>query len=370
MKITPYSYVLALLGLGGFFQQCTSSESADKPNKKMTAEPTASAPAYQVGTVSRQRVSASVQLPGQFRAYQEVSIYPRANGFVERVLVDRGSAVRRGQVLMILDAPETEERLVAARSNTLKAEVMLTASREHYRRLRASNKIPGSVSALDLETAQARLRSDSASVLGERANYRALTKLRDYLTVRAPFDGIITERNVHPGALVGSGAKMEGPMLVLQQQNRLRLVADIPETYSVGLREGSTVRFTVAAMPSREFTGKINRRSGSMNQQFRSETVEIDVANPTRTLHPGMFAELTLPTTGTPGALAVPTTAVVTSTERQYVIRVTDGRAQYVPVRRGQKAGALTEVFGNLRADDRIIVNARDDIKEGIAVRL
>lgn len=367
MKITGSS-VLALLGLGVLLQNCSLSESSDKP-KKSTNQAVASTPTYQLGTVSRQRVNESVQLPGEFRAYQEVSIYPRANGFVERVLVDRGTAVRRGQVLMVLDAPETEERLVAARSNTLKAEAMLTASREHYRRLRASNKIPGSVSALDLETAQARLRSDSASVLGEQANYRALTKLRDYLIVRAPFDGIITERNVHPGALVGSGAKQEGPMLVLQQQNRLRLVADVPETYSVGLREGSAVRFTVNAMPSRTFTGKISRRSGSMNQQFRSETVEIDVPNPDRTLRPGMFAEIIMPTTGTPGALAVPTTAVVTSTEQQYVIRVANGRAQYVPVRKGQKAGSMTEVFGDLRPDDQIVVNARDDIKEGIALR-
>ncbi|NID13604.1 efflux RND transporter periplasmic adaptor subunit [Fibrivirga algicola] len=368
MKITGYSRIMTLLGLGVLFQSCNGSSESKKP-KRTKAQATLSAPAYQLAPVSRQRVSESVQLPGEFRAYQEVSIFPRASGFVERVLVDRGTAVRRGQVLMVLDAPETEERLVAARSNTLKAEAMLTASREHYRRLLASNKIPGSVSALDLETAQARLRADSASVLGERASYRALTKLRDYLKVRAPFDGIITERNVHPGALVGSGAKQEGPMLVLQQQNRLRLVADVPETYSVGLREGSPIRFTVSAMPGRAFTGKISRRSGSMNQQFRSETVEIDVPNGDRTLRPGMFTEITLPTTGTPGALAVPTTAVVTSTERQYVIRVADGRAQYVPVRKGQKAGGMTEVFGALRPTDQIVVNARDDIKEGVALR-
>lgn len=365
---TNTHHLLLLLLCAGTFAGCSSSESADTGRSKTNRrQPTR--PAYQIGAVSRQQVGQTIQLPGEFRAYQEVSIYPKADGFVEKVLVDRGTAVRRGQVLMVLDAPETEERLVAARSNTLKAEALLIASREHYRRLRASAKVAGSVSALDLETAYAKLRADSASLLGEQANVRALAKLRSYLTVRAPFDGYITERNVHPGALVGAGAKMERPMLVLQQQSRLRLVADIPEAYSAGLPQGKTVAFTVSALPGKTFTGNISRRSGSMNQQFRSETIEIDVNNANRTLKPGMFAEISLSANGTPGALAVPKTAVIASTERQYVIKVQDGKAQYIEVRKGQQSGDMQEVFGNLRANDPIIVNAREDIKEGGAVR-
>jgi len=367
MKTIPHS-LFALLLVSGLISGCSSSESADTKQKKPVLNQRPK-PSYRIGTVSQKPVGQSVQLPGEFHAYQEVTIYPRATGFVERVLVDRGSAVRKGQVLMVLDAPETEERLAAARSNTLKTQALLVASREHYRRLLASNKVPGSVSALDLETARARVQADSASVLGEQANYRAMAKLKSYLTVRAPFDGYITERNVHPGTLVGSGAKQDAPMLVLQQQNRLRLVVDIPEAHSMSLRPGSTIDFAVGAMPGKEFKGKISRRSGSMNQQFRSETVEIDVENPSRTLKPGMFAEIVLSDEGTPGALAVPTSAVIASTERQYVIKVEGGRARYVDIRRGQRSGEMTEVFGNLRADDQIVVNAREDIKEGIVLR-
>ncbi|WP_428657720.1 efflux RND transporter periplasmic adaptor subunit [Runella sp.] len=324
---------------------------------------------YQIGKASTEKVGQVVRLPGEFKAFQEVYIYPKADGFVEQVLVDRGSFVRKGQVVMILDSPESEERLAAARSNTLKANAMLTASKEHYRRLKASNKVPGSVSALDLETANARMMADSASMLGEEANFRALTKIKSYLTVRAPFDGVITERNVHPGALVGSGAKMERPMMVLQQQNRLRLVLDIPETYSMSLNQGNAVAFTVGAMPGQLFQGKISRRSGNMNEQFRSETVEIDVQNVSGKFKPGMFAEIILDAKGTPGALAVPVSSVVASTERQYVIRVQDGRAQYVDVRRGQQSGEMTEVFGNLKANDQIVINAREDLKEGMKIQ-
>lgn len=355
---------VALVGWGTL-AGCQSSE----PETRKKANPIPAQPSYQIGTASRQTVGHSVQLPGEFRAYQEISIYPRANGFVEKVLVDRGSSVRRGQVLMVLDAPEVQEQIVAARSNVLRAEALLVASRDHYRRLVASSRVPGSVSALDLETAEARMRADSASVMGERASYRAMSKNEAYLTVRAPFDGVITERNVHPGALVGSGVDQNRPMLILQQQNRLRLVVDVPEAYTRSLQSGQTVGFTVSSFPGQRFEGKISRRSGSMNQQFRSETVEIDVPNAKRTLMPGMFAEISLASEGSTGALAVPSSAVITSTERQYVIKVEDGRARFVDIRRGQKSNELTEVFGNLRPQDQIIINAREDIKEGTSVR-
>ncbi|MGM9511896.1 efflux RND transporter periplasmic adaptor subunit [Larkinella sp. GY13] len=368
MKIIEYSRLLALLGLCTL-SSCNSSDSGQTVlKKKSTTKPVAETQ-YRIGAVSRQPVGQTVQLPGEFHPYQEVTIYPRATGFVDRVLVDRGSAVRKGQVLMTIDAPETEERLAATRSNSLKAQALLVASREHYRRLLASNKVPGSVSALDLETALARVQADSASLLGEEANYRAMAKLKSYLTVTAPFDGFITERNVHPGALVGTGARQDRPMLVLQQQNRLRLVFDVPETYSSQLRKGEALAFTVSAMPGKVFKGKISRRSGTMNQQFRSETVEIDVDNQNRQLQPGMFADISLSATGTPGALAVPTSAVIASTEGQYVIKVEDGRAKRVAIRRGQKSGDMIEIFGDLRDNDKVIFNARETIKEGTAIQ-
>ncbi|MFN8344064.1 MAG: efflux RND transporter periplasmic adaptor subunit [Spirosomataceae bacterium] len=366
MKAILYNSIWLLMAYS-ILIRCSSSD-ANAPKHK-TAKSVTLKPKYQLGKVSLQNVGQTVQLPGEFKAFLEVTIYPKAEGFVEQVLVDRGSVVRKGQVLMVLDSPESEERLAAARSAALKAGALLTASREHYRRLKASSKVPGSVSDLDLETAHARMMADSASLLGEEANFRALTKIRSYLRVQAPFDGVITERNVHPGALVGSGTKSERPMMVLQQQNRLRLVLDIPETYSLSLKGRSTVSYTVGAIPEKVFQGKISRRSGNMNDQFRSETVEIDVPNPARQFKPGMFAEVLLKAEGTPGAVTVPASAVVASTERRYVIRVNEGRAQFVDVRPGQKSGDKTEVFGALKADDTIVVNAREDLKEGTEIQ-
>ncbi|OJV19751.1 MAG: hypothetical protein BGO21_22075 [Dyadobacter sp. 50-39] len=368
MKTIHYNYLLLLLSLC-IFSGCSSSESADTKSKKMTGQKHAAN--FKFVQVSASKVGQEIQLPGEFLAFQQVSIYPKADGFVQKVLVDRGSFVHRGQVLMVLEAPETEQQLVAARSNYLKAQAMLVASKEHYRRLKASSKITGSVSALDLESAQARMMADSAAAMGEAANFEALTQIKSYLTVRAPFDGVITERNVHPGALVGSGVSMSGPMLMLQQQNRLRLVVDIPESYSLGLRQGKQVTFQVNAMPGKLFNGAISRRSGNMSQKFRSETVEIDVNNSSGNIRPGMFAEIMLSPEGTRGALTVPRTAVISSTERQYVIRVNaSGAAEFVEVRQGQQSSTMSEVFGNLRVGDKVVVNPRDDLREGTQIAM
>lgn len=364
MKTNPYNSVLGIAVCLSLFSACSSSESGTKGVKKSKEQ---KAVAFEIGEVAAGHVGQEIQLPAEFMAFQEVSIYPKADGFVKNVLVDRGSAVRKGDVLMILEAPETEQQLVAARSNYLKAQAMLVASKEHYRRLKASTRITGSVSALDLESAHAKMMADSASAMGEQANFAALTQIKGYLTVRAPFDGIITERNVHPGALVGAGLKQSGPMLNLQQQDRLRLVVDVPENYSLGLKKGKAVTYHVNAMPGENFKGTISRRSGNMNLKFRSETVEIDVNNSARRIKPGMFAEVSLVPDATEGALTVPSSAVVASTERQYVIRIDSlGNSEFVDVRTGQRSSNITEVFGNLQKGDKIVVNARNDLRQGV----
>ncbi|WP_345243728.1 efflux RND transporter periplasmic adaptor subunit [Nibrella saemangeumensis] len=307
MKIT-FALAVALIS-GALLTGCQSAEK-EKPRQKRPRRAAAVQQAVPVNKVtpsgehSQQALAPVIQLPAEFRPYQEVNLFPKANGFITKVLVDRGSVVRKGQVLMVLEAPEIEEQLVAARSNYLKAKAVLAASHDYYHRLQTSSKVPGSVAPLDLEAARSRVAADSAAMIGENANYQALQKMKAYQVMRAPFNGVITERNVHPGALVGPGSKQEQPMLVLQDHYRLRLVVDVPETYSMRLREGSTVAFTVNAVPGKAFQGQVSRRSGRMNQQFRSETIEIDVPNPNRQFKPGMFAEIVLRSDEAPEAVA------------------------------------------------------------------
>ncbi|MDJ1493003.1 efflux RND transporter periplasmic adaptor subunit [Cytophagaceae bacterium DM2B3-1] len=359
-KMLVYVYTLGLVALGA----CQSKEQEKKTEEKKAIR------TFHLTSVEQKGIAQDIHLPGEFKPFQEVSMYAKVSGFVEKVLVDRGSAVRRNQVLLTIEAPETEEQLVAARSKLMQAEAVFVGSKDNYQRMVNSNQLAGSVAALDLKLAYSRMISDSAAVVGERANLRSLEKIKSYLIVRAPFDGVITQRNVHPGTLVGPGEGADGAMLVLQQQTKLRLVVDVPETYSAQIRPGDLMMYYVNALPGRAFKGKVSRTSGSLNQRFRSETVEIDVDNIGQQFKPGMFAEITLTAQGTPGAFMVPSSAIVTSTGGKYIIRVEDQKAHILHIQEGNKAGSQIEIFGNLAPNDRILVNPGEDIKDGDQINI
>lgn len=358
-KILNITAVFATL----IFASCGNNE--EKP--KTTAP--AAGPGYKVMLLQPHQISGDVQLPGVMQPFEFVQIYPKISGFVKNVNVDRGSVVKKGQLLLTLEAPEVEQQVAAAKLKFTQAEAVYITSKDRYRRLLETSHTPGTVSPYDLEAAASRMQGDSATAQGEYANYQAQQTMRGYLTVTAPFDGVITERNVHPGALAGPGAQNAKPMLVLQQLSKLRLVVDIPEQYAAQVKNGDKVHYKTNALPGQDFTGTVSRSSGSLNNSFRSETIEIDVLNPGNTFKPGMYAEVVLPTSGSANAYVVPKSAVVTTTERKYVIAVENNVAKWVDVSVGNQGTDSTEVFGNLHTGDRVITNASYQVTEGTAVK-
>jgi RND family efflux transporter MFP subunit len=212
---------------------------------------------FQAMTLHKSQLKGQVKLPGVMQPFQFVQLYPRVNGFVKQVLVDRGSIVHHGQVLITLEAPEIEQEVAAARLKYTQAEENYKTSTDRYQRLLETSQTPGTVSAYDLKAAQDKMQGDSATVQGEIASYKALVTMKSYLVVTAPFDGVITERNLHPGALVGPNAQNSRPMLILQEQAKLRLEVDVPEQYTVQVSDGDEVHFHANALPGYEFTGKI-----------------------------------------------------------------------------------------------------------------
>jgi RND family efflux transporter MFP subunit len=173
---------------------------------------------------------------------------------------------------------------------------------------------------------------------------------------------------VHPGALVDATNKSE-PMLELKQVDHLRLQVDIPETIAATLRKNDTLTFYVAALPGRRLTAPVARISDNINMQYRTERVEADIYNRDETLSPGMYADVVFHSRGNRGALAVPPSAVVTSTEAKYVIAVRNGRTVKVNVTTGNENSRLVEVVGDLKAGDTVIAPANDEIREGIEVQ-
>src|SRR5215208_6398591 len=194
-----------------------------------------------VAVVSK-AVERQVKLPAEFQPYLPVPLYAKVSGFVQRVPVDRGSTVKQGQVLATHDAPEMQAQIAEAESKAqavelqrTEAEAKLAGAQSTYERLRAASATPGVVAENDVtvaqktaEAAQALVRSYDDSIKAAQAQVQSVKDLQQYLTLKAPFDGVITERNVHPGALVGQGNSAT-PLLKLHQVSRLRLVVAVPE---------------------------------------------------------------------------------------------------------------------------------------------
>lgn len=328
--------------------------------------------ANQIATVKIERgsVKSVIKMPGQLKPFEVVDIYPKVNGFVKNMYVDRGSEVHTGQILMTLEAPEIDEQYEAAVGKLLQAQQTLEGSRDRYYRLKAASKTPGAVSELDLVNAQAKFQGDSAFEESEKANVSAVQALKDYLIVRAPFDGIITERNVHPGTLTGPNFKQEDkPLLNLQDDKRLRLEIFIPEEYSEKIdRSDKQVVFTTDALPGDTFKADIARSANSLNNEYRSEAIEADVFNKNDTFKPGMYVEAMLKVKSEVQSFVVPSSAIVTSTERKYVVAVQNGKAKFINISEGISSGGKTEVFGAFKGDENIVKNATDEIKEGDVV--
>ncbi|MES2331274.1 MAG: efflux RND transporter periplasmic adaptor subunit [Bacteroidota bacterium] len=348
-------YCIAFLIVFVFFTSC-----ADKAEKKKEKPAVASA-TYQTAVVESGGVSTIIKLPAQLVAFQEVSIFPKVNGYVKTVSVDVGSRVSKGAALMSLEAPELEQSVLQAKEKYARTRTDYTLGKDHYMRLLEASKTAGAISPMDLATARSKTEADSMISNAEKANWQMQQTMMGYLRVTAPFSGVITERNVHPGALVSSASK-DKPMLELKQTDHLRLQIDVPEALAANLKNKDTVSFYVSALQGKRLTGFISRRSMNINAQYRSERMEIDVPNPKLELSPGMYADVFLYSKGNLQGLWVPRSAVVTSTERKYVLTLENGKAKKVDVTTGNQAADKVEVYGKLAPGDKVIINATDEM--------
>jgi len=319
---------------------------------------------YQFGAVSEKALSTSAQLPGQLVPFNEVNLFPKVNGFVKELLVDRGSIVKKGQLLVVLEAPEMESELSAANSRYVQAQETAEASKEKFGRLSAAAKEPGAVSPLDLDNASAKMKADQAMVQAESSNVQSVKTMFDYLRIYAPFDGMIIQRNISPGALVAPGKTTDQPMLIIQDINKMRLTVYIPEDYVDKVDLSQPVSFTFNSMPGQVQTAKISRSANSLGT-MQQEAIEIDILNKNGQLKPGMYAEVNIPMLSGAKSLLVPNSAIIRSTEHEYVIKDSNGRANLVNIKEGLASNDSTEVFGNLKPDDKIVLKGSDEIRQG-----
>lgn len=370
--------MLLILGIVLAGEGC-ARESGQQSRAKQT-EKLPRSQSVKVVAVKSQVLNTQISLPAQIVPYQVVDIYPKVTGFIDNIRVDRGSQVRHGEVLMRLSAPEllaqraqSEATVQAAEARLAAAQAKFVADQGTYLHLAAAAKTPGVVAGNDLLAAEQTGAADRAQIEAASNNVRAakdalhaVMQLEDYLVIRAPFDGVVTARNLHPGALVGPASGQGGspPVLQIEDLRRLRLVVPVPEAYVGDLKTGQQVAFSVPAYPGHVF----HSLSHNINQNTRTMAVELDVRNSDGSIAPGTFANVVWPIRRAYSTLFVPSTAITTDQQRTFVIRVRDGKTEWVDVNVGTTASTNIEVFGDLKAGDQVIYNATDSIRPGTQV--
>ena len=361
---------------------CACALTACNSSQPSTASAAAQAgpPTVEVTPVLAKRLDLTVNLPGELRPYEVVAIYSKVVGFVQWIGVDRGSHVRAGQIIVRLVAPELVSQRAEAHSKAESAQSQLAAGQAKlagdegtYAKLQAAAKTPGVVAGNDLLLAQKAVEADQAQVKAlsdnveaARQGLRAVSETEQYLRITAPFEGVITERNIHPGALVGPNQSV--PMLRVETLQHLRLIVPVPETYIAAVAEGSEVEFTVPAFPRQKFKGRIARISHAVDAKTRTMPVELDVNNRGGKLTPGSFSEVVWPVRRPGASLLVPTSAIGTNLERTFVVRVRNRKTEWVDVKPGVSSGTNTEVFGDLEPGDQVAVRGTDELAPGMQV--
>lgn len=377
-RLVCAALVAAGLVAAGFSAGCGQRASAVPAPQ--TAQPVS---VETVAVVSR-NLNMIISLPGELQAFEEVRVFPKVTGFVQWIGVDRGSPVKKGQLLATLTAPEivaqkaeAQAKVLSAENQRIAGEAKLAADESTYHRLKTAADTPGVISEDELDTAEKTTEADRARVVAlrntadaARASLRSALEMESYLRITAPFDGVVTKRNVHPGALVGpaTGSGAQASMLRIEQVSHLRLVVAVPEIYVAGVERGARVSFTVPAFPGRTFTGTVARLADSIDVSTRTMPVELDVFNPANELASGMFPEVSWPVRRSQATLFVPQSAIARASEQSYVFRVRNGQAEQVNIKTGAAVGNLTEIFGELQPGEQVVLHPSDDVHSGTAV--
>ncbi len=373
MNMDKYTLLLSSLFLGVLLS-CNSSKNSEESGQQEKV--------YESVVIQASDLQGSISLPGELKSFESVALYPKITGYVQSVKVDRGSKVKKGEVIVQIEAPEIIAELAAAKAKVLQAEGFaqsaeskLSTVKDQFNRIQKTSQTPGTVSASDLLRIENQLKEEESNVASansalEAARYglQAAQQMANYLTIRAPFDGIVTERNVHTGTFVSS-QDSEKPMFRLEMNEVLRLEIPVPESYS-GLDFGSdSLSFTLNSQSGKSYKAMVSRQSGSLQNASRTEIMEADVPNKDGNLKAGSFAQVKV-AYKKEGSLMIPNAALVTSMEDRFVVKVVNGEAQRISVKKGISQNGQTEIFGDLQPGDIILKNPSETIQTGDKVRL
>jgi len=326
-------------------------------------------PSVRVIRAQNGALASELVLPGTMEAYTDTPVYARTNGYLRQWHADIGAHVRAGQLLAEIETPETDQQLRQVRAELATAQAGYRLAKSTAERWQALRKTD-SVAQQETEEKLGDQESKAAAVEAAQANVKRLEELQAFQKVYAPFDGVITARNIDIGDLINAGSNGTGKELFhLAAVGQLRVFVQVPQMNARSAAPGAAAELAVPEMPGRRFAGRVVRTSGAMDVASRTLKVEVDVDNRQGLLMPGEFVELHLKLPAPVHSMTLPVNAFLFRAEGMSAVAVRDGHVVLLPVTIGHDYGDALEVTSGLGMDEQIVVNPPDSLANGQQVR-
>lgn len=327
-------------------------------------------PVVEVACPKRENPSDEVVLPGNMQAFVDSPVYARTSGYLKAWYHDIGSHVRKGELLAVIESPEVDQQLAQANEDLTTAQANLKLSQITAARYSDLFKTD-SVAKQDVDNAVQDAAAKGATVKSAQANVARLQELVGFERVYAPFDGVITARNIDIGQLINAGATGQAQQLFhIGAIEKLRVFINVPQIYSHDARPGITADLTLPDLPGRRFQGTIVRTADAMDPATRTLLVEVDVPNRQTLLYPGAYSEVHFKVHSSGATLMIPAPSLIFRSQGLHVPVVNGNRVSLVPVTVGRDFGNTIEVLSGLTDTSQIVLNPPDSLVNGEVVRV
>lgn len=350
-------------------------------------------PAVSIIHATKGEPSSQLILPGNIEPLYTANLFARIDGYLNRRNVDIGSKVRSGQVLAIISSPEIDHQLSQARAMLSQSDAALLQARAAFEQAKANAELSrltkerdvplGEQHAIsqqivdsavqnynarvaDVAAANANITAAEASVAASRANVARLQQMQNFEYIVAPFDGVITQRNVERGDLVSSSAPSNRPLFSIAQSNTLRIQVDVPQSEAVNIQDGQKAAVNITERLDRTYIGTVTRSAQALDDAARTMRTEVQVDNRDASLLPGMYAQVHFTLPQQHSSLIIPTSSLVIDRAGMHVVIVDDNhKLHFIPVTIGKDMGKEIEILAGLDGSESLVASPSDLLNEG-----
>jgi RND family efflux transporter MFP subunit len=368
VKVGRAILVLAVAAIAVAYTGISARRHDDEKLKQWTEEQ--AIPPVAVVTPQRGGETRELVLPGNVDAFYSAAIHSQVMGYVQEWRKDIGAKVHQGDVLAVVDTPELDDRIAVAQSELAKAKANLALAKVTAARW-DSLRHTAAVSQQEADEKDSDARAQAAQVDAAQSNVDRLKAQKAFANIVAPFDGVVTARNVDVGSLVRADGVDTPPLFTVADIHQMRVYVPVPETYAASLKDGMKATLELPEYPDRKFDATIETTSHAIDRKSRSLLVELTADNKDGALSPGAFARIRFELPPDPNTLTIPASAIVFRGDAPQVAAIgRDNRVSLKKVQIMRDLGTEVEITGGLNQDERIVANPPDSIGNGEEVRV